>query len=125
MLGISSTQRLRVEAERDDTLRQIAVTQNEMEDLEKSLENHVKFMRNLSSTTAEQLKQRYDTVQKSVETAEEENNALRQKIADLIERKEEELRQSEEEVAAQQHHIDEKALLFGIQLKERLNKARS
>ncbi|EPY24038.1 hypothetical protein STCU_02922 [Strigomonas culicis] len=122
MLGISSDQMKRVQVEYNDSVRQTAITEEKIADLDHSLDEHVKFMQRLSTTNAEQLKQRYESTKNSVKDAERENEALRQKIKDMVSKKKEELRQCQEEVDREQHNIDERALHFGVLLKDRLAK---
>lgn len=122
MLGISSDQMKRVQVEYDDAKRQTAITEEKIADLDHSLDEHVRFMQKLSTTNADQLKQRYEATKVSVDEAEKENETLRQKINEMEVRKKEELRQCQEDVDREQHNIDERALHFGVLLKERLAK---
>jgi len=122
MISISTEQLHRIEYEGNSIASQSAQLELRLECLERQLADNCKFMGNLSKVSGEQLQQRHDTLTKNVSEAEAANAALRAKMEETIRRKEQELLQWEHEIDAKQLELDEKALSFGLTLKNALGK---
>lgn len=120
MISYSTDQGIRIEAEIQSLHRSIALTDTLTEQVSKELDDKVKFMKSFSATNIEQLRQRNANMQKSVDDITKENEALRVKIEELEQRKEEELRCLNLEADMKRSVMNEKALQFGLQLKEAL-----
>lgn len=122
MLAICTDQQRRVDAEIKGTTRQIAVAQQRQDELDRSLDESVHYMINMAKATDDQLRQRREALQKTAADAERENAAIRLKLEEVTQRKQAELRKWQGEVETLQQHIDEKALIFGMKLKETLDR---
>eukprot|EP00796_Vickermania_ingenoplastis_P006630 gene6630-4750_t len=120
MLAINSDQQVRIRAQRDDALRSAAHTTLKTEEVDQTLETQVKYMTNLSKTTEEHLKNRHSNLLKNLADVERDNEELRKKLAALTERKEADLQRWEKDVAEKEAQIEDKALNFGLRLKETL-----
>lgn len=125
MLAICTDQCNRLGAEALDLQRGTARKEQEAEDTERSLDDQVAFMRSFTKQSEEQLSGRQERLSKSVAEAEVEAAALRQKLLETQERKQLELIKWEDEADAMQHQMDEKALLFGMHLRESLERLRA
>ncbi|KAG5465259.1 hypothetical protein LSCM4_00714 [Leishmania orientalis] len=122
MLAISTDQGLRLNAEIAELERRIAETEVLMEQESRDLDEKVKVVSAYATNNLDQLQQRRLNMEKTANEAESENELLRAKIAELKERKEGELAQWEEKVEEQRALMNQKALDFGLQLKETLAK---
>ncbi|KAG5489102.1 hypothetical protein JIQ42_00725 [Leishmania sp. Namibia] len=122
MLAISTDQGLRLNAEIAELERRTAETEVLTEQESRDLDEKVKIVSAYATTNLDQLQQRRQNMEKAANEAESENELLRAKIAELKERKEGELAQWEEKVEEQRALMNQKALDFGLQLKETLAK---
>lgn len=120
MLSITTDQGLRLSADVAELERRIAETEVLAEQEGRDLGDKVKVLGTYSTSNLDQLQQRHVNMVKTVHEAELENEALRSKIAELMERKQAELSQWEAKVEKQRAVMNEKALDFGLQLKETL-----
>ncbi|KAG5490840.1 hypothetical protein JKF63_00962 [Porcisia hertigi] len=122
MLAISTDQGLRLNAEIAGLERQIAEAEVMAEKESRDLDEKVKVLSSYTTTNLDQLQQRHLNMEKSEQEAEADNELLRGKISELTERKEAELSQWEAKVEEMRTLMNEKALDFGLQLKETLAK---
>ncbi|KAK7202305.1 hypothetical protein NESM_000302400 [Novymonas esmeraldas] len=122
MLSVSTDQGLRLSAEIAELERHIAEAEVMTDQENRDLDEKVKTINNYATSNLDQLHQRHVNMEKTVREAELENEALRVKIAELTERKEAELAQWEAKVEEQRALMEQKALDFGLQLKETLAK---
>ncbi|CCW63214.1 unnamed protein product [Phytomonas sp. EM1] len=122
ILAISTGQQKRLDVEIDNLQRQIALSQQGSEEIDKTLDDDAVHMTKIYKTNEDLLKQRYEKLMQKAEDAENENAALREKLEEIKKRKEEELRRREADIEEQQHLIDQQVLLFGMKLKEVLER---
>ncbi|CAJ1038797.1 hypothetical protein NXY56_008281 [Leishmania guyanensis] len=122
MLAISTDQGLRLNAEIAELERRIAETEVLTERESRDLDEKVKAVSNYATSNLDQLQQRHLNMEKATHEAEAENDLLLVKIAELTERKEAELAEWEAKVEEQRAVMNQKALDFGLQLKETLAK---
>ncbi|KPI89368.1 hypothetical protein ABL78_1494 [Leptomonas seymouri] len=121
MIAISADQELRIDAEIAGLERRIAEAEVTTAQEGRDFDEKVKFMNSYSTSNLEQLQQRHANLVKVVQDAEAENEALRLKLTEVMERKEAEFAEWEAKVAEQQVLMNTKALDFGLQLKETLD----
>ncbi|GET93778.1 hypothetical protein, conserved [Leishmania tarentolae] len=122
MLSICTDQGFRLNAEIAELERRIAETEVLTEQESRDLDVTVKIVTSHATTNLDQLQQRHLNMEKTAHEAEAENEVLRARIAELTERKEAEIAQWEAKVEEQRALMNQKALDFGIQLKETLAK---
>lgn len=122
MLAISTDQDLRLTADIAGLERRIAETEVATDQTSRDLDDKMKFMKTYAASNLEQLQQRHTTMEKVVQEAEAENEALRVKLEELRQRKRAELAEWESKVIEQQGIMNAKALDFGLQLKDTLAK---
>ncbi|CAG9584233.1 conserved hypothetical protein [Leishmania major strain Friedlin] len=120
MLSICTDQGLRLNAEIAELERRIAETEVLTEQASRDLDVTVKIVTSYATSNLDQLQQRRLNMEKTAHEAEAENEALRAKIAELTGRREAEIEQWEARVEEQQALMNQKALDFGMQLKETL-----
>lgn len=123
MLAINSDQQFRINAEKESIARDTALKSLETEEVDAALESNVKFMANLSKTSEEHLKNRYASLLKAMADVEKDNEELQKKLSALVAKKEADLQRWDNEVSGMEKQIEEKALNFGVRLKETLMKA--
>lgn len=122
MLGINSDQQYRIRVESEGLARNVAQTAMKIEEVEQSLDSQVKYMAGLSKSTEEHLKNRFLSLQKSMEDVEKDNAELRRKLEALTTRREADLQRWIHDVEEKEQQIEDKALNFGLRLKETLLK---
>lgn len=122
MIAVNSDQQYRIRVEKDDLERQAAQKVLEIEDMEQLLDQQVKFMTNLSKNSEEHLKSRLAAVQKTFDDFTKENADLQKKLDTLNTRKEADLLRWEKDVEDKEKQIEEKALIFGLRLRDTLIK---
>lgn len=122
MIAVNSDQQYRIHVEKDDLKRQAAQKHLEVEDMEQLLDQQVKFMANLSKNSEDHLKSRLAAVQKTFDDFKKENEDLQKKLDALINRKQADLLRWEKDVEDKEKQIEEKALSFGLRLRNTLIK---
>ncbi|KAG5464523.1 hypothetical protein LSCM1_00713 [Leishmania martiniquensis] len=122
MLAISTDQGLRLNAEIAELERRIAETEVLTAQESHDLDDKVRIVSTYATTNLDQLQQRLLNMEKTAHEVEAEIELLRAKIAEVKARKEAELAQWEEKVEEQRALMNQKALDFGLQLKETLAK---
>lgn len=122
MTAISTSQQLRLAAEIDGLQRRIAINERNLEAASKALDDDVTTMRNMSTNSEEQLKQQYDRLVKTRADAEEDVKMARRKLEETQGRRHADYLKWVDEVLALQQQMDEMALLFGMRLRETLER---
>jgi hypothetical protein len=120
MIAICTDQGLRLDAAIAGLERRIAEIEVATEQEGRDLDDKMKLMKMYAVSNLEQLQQRHANMEKVVQEAEAENEALRVKLEEATQRKKAELADWEAKVAEQQAIMNAKALDFGLQLKETL-----
>lgn len=122
LLAHNTEQQYRLNVEKEGIARDAAQTTLKIEEVEQNLDSQVKYMVNLSKSTEDHLKNRHASLLKSLDDVERDNEELRKKLEALRTRKEADLQRWENDVTAKENEIEEKALNFGLRLKETLLK---
>ncbi|CCW70084.1 unnamed protein product [Phytomonas sp. Hart1] len=122
ILSISTGQQKRLDVDIDNLQRQVALSQQKNEEIDKTLDDDVAYMQKMYTTNEDILKQRYEKLVQNAEDEEKENRDLREKLEEIKRRKEEELRYREADIEEQKRLIDQQVLLFGMKLKEVLER---
>lgn len=120
MIAITSDQQYRTHVEKDGLARQAAQKSLEIDEVEQLLNHQVKQMATLAKNSEDHLKGRLATLQKTFDDLEKENTEMKKKLEALVSRRQADLHRWETDVEDKEKQIEEKALSFGLRLRDTL-----
>lgn len=120
MLALNSDQQYRVRVEKDGLVRKAAHISLQIENVEQALGGDVKYMENMSKTSEDHLRVRQTSLQKALDDVRKDCADLQKKLELLTAKRQADLDKWENVVLEKERAIEEKALEFGLRLKETL-----